>query len=125
MGPIGWPETVFIFFLALILFGPKKLPELGRTVGKALADFQRAKGEIQAAFDREKKQLMADTKMGLDTEMLTGLANEYRFETSAVDASLYGSGFQSSGFQSSGFRSSDFQSSDADTSPSDAIVTVQ
>jgi|SRR5450432_2159868 sec-independent protein translocase protein TatA len=120
MGPIGWPETVFIFFLALILFGPKKLPELGRTVGKALADFQRAKGEIQAAFDREKKQLMVDTKMGLDTEMLTGLANEYRFETSAVDASLYGSGFQSSGF-----RSSDFQSSDADTSPSDAIVTVQ
>jgi sec-independent protein translocase protein TatA len=125
MGPIGWPETVFIFFLALILFGPKKLPELGRTVGKALADFQRAKGEIQAAFDREKKQLMADTKMGLDTEMLTGLANEYRFETSAVDASLYGSGFQSSGFQSSGFRSSDFQSSDADTSAADAIVTVQ
>jgi sec-independent protein translocase protein TatA len=125
MGPIGWPETVFIFFLALILFGPKKLPELGRTVGKALADFQRAKGEIQAAFDREKKQLMADTKMGLDTEVLTGLANEYRFETSAVDASLYGSGFQSSGFQSSGFRSSDFQSSDADTSAADAIVTVQ
>jgi sec-independent protein translocase protein TatA len=125
MGPIGWPETVFIFFLALILFGPKKLPELGRTVGKALADFQRAKGEIQAAFDREKKQLMADTKMGLDTEMLTGLANEYRFETSAVDASLYGSGFQSSGFQSSGFRSSDFQSSDADTSAADSIVTVQ
>jgi len=125
MGPIGWPETVFIFFLALILFGPKKLPELGRTVGKALADFQRAKGEIQAAFDREKKQLMADTKMGLDTEMLTGLANPYQYETSAVDASLYSSGLQSSGFQSSGFRSSDFQSSDADTSAADAIVTVQ
>ena len=40
MGPLGWPETVFIFFLALILFGPKKLPELGRTVGKALTEFR-------------------------------------------------------------------------------------
>jgi len=119
MGPIGWPETVFIFFLALLLFGPKKLPELGRTVGKAMADFQRAKGELQDAFNRETKQL------GLDTEMLTGLANPYQYETSAVDASLYSSGLQSSGFQSSGFRSSDFQSSDADTSAADAIVTVQ
>jgi sec-independent protein translocase protein TatA len=96
MGPIGWPETVFIFFLALILFGPKKLPELGRTVGKALADFQRAKGAIKDAFDRETKQLVRDTAMGLDTEMLTGLANQYRFETSAIDASLYGSSYQSS-----------------------------
>jgi len=96
MGPIGWPETVFIFFLALILFGPKKLPELGRTVGKALADFQRAKGAITEAFDRETKQLVMDTNMGLDTEMLTGLANQYQLETSAVDASLYGSSYQSS-----------------------------
>jgi sec-independent protein translocase protein TatA len=93
MGPIGWPETVFIFFLALILFGPKKLPELGRTVGKALADFQRAKGALTDAFDRETKQLVLDTNMGLDTEMLTGVANQYRFETSAIDASLYGSSY--------------------------------
>jgi sec-independent protein translocase protein TatA len=96
MGPIGWPETVFIFFLALILFGPKKLPELGRTVGKALADFQRAKGELKDAFDRETKQLGLDTRIGLDTEMLTGVANQYRFETSAIDASLYGSSYQGS-----------------------------
>ena len=96
MGPIGWPETVFIFFLALILFGPKKLPELGRTVGKALADFQRAKGQITDAFDRETKQLVLDTEIGLDTEMLTGIANQYRFETSAIDASLYGSSYHSS-----------------------------
>jgi sec-independent protein translocase protein TatA len=96
MGPIGWPETVFIFFLALILFGPKKLPELGRTVGKALAEFQRAKGEMTAAFDRETKQLGLETRMGLDTEMLTSAANQYRFETSAIDASLYGSSYQAS-----------------------------
>jgi sec-independent protein translocase protein TatA len=90
MGPIGGPEAVFIFFLALMLFGPKKLPELGRTVGKALSEFQRAKREIMATIDRETKQL------GLDTEMLTSAANQYRAETHAVDASPFGSTYQSS-----------------------------
>jgi sec-independent protein translocase protein TatA len=92
MGPIGWPETVFIFFLALILFGPKKLPELGRTVGKALASFQQAKGELQAAYDRETKQL----GLGLDTEMLTNLVKQYRVETGALDEPSYASSYQSS-----------------------------
>jgi sec-independent protein translocase protein TatA len=90
MGPIGGPEAVFIFFLALMLFGPKKLPELGRTVGKALADFQRAKTEIMAAFERETKQL------ALDTEMLTSAVNQYHAETCAIEASPYGSTYQSS-----------------------------
>ena len=43
MGPIGYPEMMFIFILALLLFGPKKLPELGKTLGKALTEFNRAK----------------------------------------------------------------------------------
>src|SRR3954469_14182139 len=62
MGPLGWQETVFIFFLALILFGPKKLPELGRTVGKALTEFRRASGELKATFDREMKTLEQETQ---------------------------------------------------------------
>ena len=90
MGPIGWPETVFIFFLALLLFGPKKLPELGRTVGKAYTDFQRAKGELIAAFDRETKQL------ALDTEMLTNAANQYRAEIGTPEPPPYASVYQSS-----------------------------
>ena len=90
MGPIGGPEAVFIFFLALMLFGPKKLPELGRTVGKALSDFQRAKSEIMATIERETKQF------SLDTEMLTSAANLHRAETSAIVASPYGAIYQSS-----------------------------
>ena len=62
MGPLGWPETVFIFFLALILFGPKKLPELGRTVGKALTEFRRASNELKSTFDREMKSLEQETE---------------------------------------------------------------
>lgn len=57
MGPLGWQEMVFIFILALLLFGPKKLPELGKTVGKALTEFRRASSELKATFDRELSSL--------------------------------------------------------------------
>jgi len=62
MGSLGIPEMMFIFVLALLLFGPKKLPELGRTVGKALAEFRRAQGELKATFDREMKNLERETE---------------------------------------------------------------
>lgn len=57
MGPLGWQETVFLFILALLLFGPKKLPELGKTIGKAVTEFRRASNELKATFDREMKTL--------------------------------------------------------------------
>jgi len=81
MGPLGWPETVFIFFLALILFGPKKLPELGRTVGKALTEFRRASSELKATFDREMKTLEQET------ESIKEAAHEYQADTYNYDYS--------------------------------------
>ncbi len=44
---------IFIFLLALILFGPKKLPEIGRQLGRALGDFKRASNEFKQQFDEE------------------------------------------------------------------------
>jgi Tat protein translocase TatB subunit len=61
-GTIGTQELFFIFILALVLFGPKKLPEIGRTVGKALSEFRRASNELKATFDRELNNLEAETK---------------------------------------------------------------
>jgi TatA/E family protein of Tat protein translocase len=61
-GTIGTQEVVFIFILALVLFGPKKLPEIGRTVGRALKEFRRASSELKATFDRELNNLEAETK---------------------------------------------------------------
>ena len=90
MGPIGGPEMAFIFFLALLLFGPKKLPELARTVGKGLKEFKRLKSEWQDAFDREAAQL------GQGTEELTRLANQYRAEFAAGDLTSYESSYASS-----------------------------
>jgi TatA/E family protein of Tat protein translocase len=53
MGPLGVPELIFIFVLALLIFGPKKLPELGRSFGKGMAEFRRASNELKATFQRE------------------------------------------------------------------------
>jgi sec-independent protein translocase protein TatA len=61
-GTIGTQEVFIIFLLALVLFGPKKLPEIGRTVGKALSEFRRASNELKATFDRELSNLEAETK---------------------------------------------------------------
>lgn len=61
MGPLGWQETIFIFLLALLIFGPKKLPELGRNIGKALTEFRRASSELRATFDREMASIEKET----------------------------------------------------------------
>jgi TatA/E family protein of Tat protein translocase len=89
MGPLGWPETVFIFFLALILFGPKKLPELGRTVGKALTEFRRASNELKSTFDREMKNLEQETQF-------KEISNQYQSDTYSYDYSSYESTYEGS-----------------------------
>ncbi len=53
MGPVGVQEMVVIFLVALVLFGPKKLPELGKTIAKAVTEFRRAQSDLKATFDRE------------------------------------------------------------------------
>lgn len=54
---IGLPEMGLILVVALLIFGPKKLPEIGRSVGKALGEFQNASRDFKSEFQREVKQL--------------------------------------------------------------------
>ena len=63
MGPIGVQEMVIIFLVALVLFGPKKLPELGRTIGKALTEFRRASNDLKASFEREMHNLEREAEL--------------------------------------------------------------
>ena len=63
MGPLGIPEMLFIFVVALIFFGPKKLPELGRTIGKGMAEFRRASNELKYTFQREMDNIERETRM--------------------------------------------------------------
>src|SRR5215831_1496699 len=88
MGSLGWPEMVFIFVLALLLFGPKKLPELGRTIGKAMTEFRRASNELKATFDREMKSLEQET------ESIKQIANESHYDTYNYDYSSYESTYE-------------------------------
>ena len=53
LGPLGIPELIFLFVIALLVFGPKKLPELGRTFGKGMAEFRRASNELRSTFQTE------------------------------------------------------------------------
>ncbi len=57
MGTVGWQEMAMIFVLALVLFGPKEMARIGRTLGKAISDFRRASGDLKATFDRELNNL--------------------------------------------------------------------
>ncbi len=52
-GSIGMPELIIIFVIALIIFGPRKLPELGRSLGKSLAEFKRATNDLKGTLEEE------------------------------------------------------------------------
>jgi sec-independent protein translocase protein TatA len=53
MGPIGMPEMLIIGVIALIIFGPRKLPELGKSLGKSIAEFKRASNELKNTLEEE------------------------------------------------------------------------
>ena len=55
-GSIGMPELVLIFIVALLVFGPKKLPEIGKSIGKGLAEFKRASDELKKTIEQEIEQ---------------------------------------------------------------------
>jgi sec-independent protein translocase protein TatA len=52
-GNIGFPELLIIMAIALLIFGPKKLPEVGKSIGKAIREFRKASDEIKEKIDQE------------------------------------------------------------------------
>ncbi len=55
MGQLGFQELLVIFIIALLVFGPKKLPELGKSLGKGLREFKRATNDLKASWDDQLK----------------------------------------------------------------------
>jgi len=62
MNRMSFSETIFLFFLALIIFGPKKLPEIARQVGKMLNEFKRASNEFKAQIEQEISHLEVENR---------------------------------------------------------------
>jgi TatA/E family protein of Tat protein translocase len=100
MGPLGWQETIFIFVLALLVFGPKKLPELGKTIGKAMTQFRQATADLKGTWDREMQAMerdsasVAEETRRIDRELAAASMDEtYHGTSSSYDSSGdYGQG---------------------------------
>ena len=58
---LGFPEVLLIFVIALIVFGPKKLPELGKSIGRAMAEFKKASEDFQESVRAEMKEVEKST----------------------------------------------------------------
>lgn len=86
-GSIGFPELIMIFIIALLLFGPNKLPDIAKTLGKTIHEFRKTVNEAKATIDEEIKKAgvsdIADDlkKIDLDAKQLAvkglGLDNDH------------------------------------------------
>ncbi len=64
MGNLGMPELILILALALLLFGPQKLPEIGKQVGKALGEFKRTSNDLKRTIEDEMDRATKETPSG-------------------------------------------------------------
>ena len=81
-------ELIFILILALILFGPRKLPEIARTMGKFMAEFRKASTDFQSQIQTEIRQLELDEAD--PTKHLAGAVDDVKKVTDDDDTSITG-----------------------------------
>ena len=77
MGSLGWQEIIVVFILALIIFGPRKLPELGKTIGKGLAEFKKASNELKQTWEDE-------VRLDKEKEALTEIVKDSTIQPSEI-----------------------------------------
>ena len=59
MGQLGFSEILVIFVIALLVFGPKKLPDLGKSLGKGIREFRKATDELKSSWEEQVKDISA------------------------------------------------------------------
>lgn len=68
MGPLGFPELIVIFVVALLVFGPRKLPDIGRSLGKSLNEFKRATNDLKQTWESEVRAEGEDLRKTIEQE---------------------------------------------------------
>ena len=84
LGSIGTPELILILVIALIIFGPRKLPELGRSLGKSLAEFKRASTELRSTLEEEIR--LDEQKVNLEAQKAAAQADAATTASTATTA---------------------------------------
>jgi TatA/E family protein of Tat protein translocase len=85
-GSLGLPELLLIFIVALIVFGPKKMPEIGRTLGKALGEFRKATDDLKNTIEREVRVEELKQITHITPTVITPTESVSRTEPEAHDA---------------------------------------
>jgi sec-independent protein translocase protein TatA len=67
---LGIPELIVIFVIALVVFGPKKLPELGKSIGRAMAEFKKASEDFQESVRTEMREVERETSVKEDLKRI-------------------------------------------------------
>ena len=82
MGNLGTQEIILIFIIALIVFGPRKLPELGKSIGKGLAEFKKASNELKKTWEDEvkldKEKSSLNNEISESTGNLSGIVSDLK-----------------------------------------------
>jgi TatA/E family protein of Tat protein translocase len=98
-GPIGMPELIIILVIALIIFGPRKLPELGKSLGRSLNEFKRASTELQNTLEQEIRLEEQKERQVKETDTFTSTSEP---DSGTPVSSPPGSGSPGSGSPGSG-----------------------
>lgn len=97
MGPVGVQEMVIIFLVALVLFGPKKLPELGRTVARAMHEFRKAQSDFKATLQHHMSELERENESVKEiTRSFSNTVSNTYYDSWNYDSNSYGSESNSS-----------------------------
>jgi sec-independent protein translocase protein TatA len=117
MGPIGAPEMFVIVLLALLLFGPKKLPELGRMLGKGLTEFRRAKNELKNTFESHMQELEREARLSEQSE-----AWKLDQSTSSYSPATYPNSYNEYGQSSTSDNAPHHASESHDSTPAEPVA---
>ena len=109
---LGMPEVILILVIALIVFGPRKLPELGKSLGQAMSQFRRASEDFKRTWEQE-----------VDLEKTKTLPNPAASGSANPDASGYSSDFYSYGYEPE-YGGADPASAPADPAPTTVEQTA-